>query len=183
MTALATLTSPFRLGSMTLRNRIVSTPRNTHFPVAGYITDDDIRYDSEKAQGGAGLLQCFGAMSAHPSSPYQDWGNLKNWDDSSLPGFERFSAEMHRHPRGRLRRRCRLVRRGAGNARRGSAPAHVRHAFERRALHPAAQRDWSTDQLGSCGVDVHIGADRWAAARHRVSGGASHRVPNGRLHP
>ncbi|WP_293694251.1 FAD-dependent oxidoreductase [uncultured Agrococcus sp.] len=97
MDAYANLLSPFRLGNMTLRNRIVSTPHNTHYPRDGYITEDYIRYYSEKAQGGVGLLQCFGSMSVHPTSPYQDWGNLKNWDDSSLPTFEAFATEMHRH--------------------------------------------------------------------------------------
>src|SRR5690625_566119 len=91
------LLSPFQLGNMTVRNRIVSTPHNTHYPRDGYVTDDYIRYYSEKAQGGAGLLQCFGSMSVHPTSPYQDWGVVKNWDDSSLPTFEKFAAEMHRH--------------------------------------------------------------------------------------
>ncbi len=91
------LLSPFTLGSMTLRNRIVSTPHNTHYPRDGYITEDYIRYYSEKARGGVGLLQCFGSMSVHPSSPYQDWGVMKNWDDSSLPTFEKFATEMHRH--------------------------------------------------------------------------------------
>lgn len=91
------LLSPFQIGAMTLRNRIVSTPHNTHYPRDGYITEDYIRYYSEKARGGVGLLQGFGSMSVHPTSPYQDWGNLKNWDDSSLPMFEKFAAEMHSH--------------------------------------------------------------------------------------
>lgn len=90
------LTSTFQLGSLSLRNRIVSSPHNTHFPQDGYITDDYIQYYSEKARGGAGLLQCFGSMTVHPSSPYQDWDTVKNWDDSSLPTFEKFAAEMHR---------------------------------------------------------------------------------------
>lgn len=97
MTEYENLLSPFQIGTMTLRNRIVSTPHNTHYPRDGYITEDYIRYYSEKARGGAGLLQGFGSMSVHPTSPYQDWGNLKNWDDSSLPTFEKFAAEMHSH--------------------------------------------------------------------------------------
>ncbi|GAA2300183.1 dimethylglycine demethylation protein DgcA [Streptomyces hawaiiensis] len=96
MSRLTHLTSPFQLGKLTVRNRIVSTPHTTRFPRDGYITDDYIDYYREKARGGVGLLQCFGSMTVHPSSPYQDWGTVKNWDDSSLPTFEKFAEEMHR---------------------------------------------------------------------------------------
>jgi len=82
------LFTPFRLGHVTLRNRIVSTPHATRFGKGGYITERYIRYHAEKARGGAGLVQCFGSSSVHPSSPVLDWGGIKNWDDSSLPTFE-----------------------------------------------------------------------------------------------
>ncbi len=51
----------------------------------------------EKAKGGAGLLQCFGSMSVHPTGPVLDWGGIKNWDDSSLPTFETFARAVHEH--------------------------------------------------------------------------------------
>ncbi|MER5834980.1 hypothetical protein ABT116_30120 [Streptomyces sp. NPDC002130] len=60
MSSLTHLTSPFQLGNLTVRNRIVSTPHTTRFPRDGYVTDDYIDYYREKARGGAGLLQCFG---------------------------------------------------------------------------------------------------------------------------
>ena len=91
------LFSPFRLGHVTLRNRIVSTPHNTHFGSDGYVTQRYIDYYAEKAKGGAGLLQCFGSLSVHPTAPVHDWGGIKNWDDSSLPMFRQFVETMHAH--------------------------------------------------------------------------------------
>jgi N,N-dimethylglycine/sarcosine dehydrogenase len=93
----AHLFTPFRLGAVTLRNRIVSTPHATRFGKDGYVTERYIRYHAEKARGGAGLVQCFGSMSVHPSSPVFDWGGIKNWDDSSLPMFTAFAAGIHAH--------------------------------------------------------------------------------------
>jgi N,N-dimethylglycine/sarcosine dehydrogenase len=89
------LFTPFRLGAVTLRNRIVSTPHATRFGKDGYITERYIRYHQEKARGGAGLVQCFGSSSVHPSSPVLDWNGIKNWDDSSLPTFEAFARAIH----------------------------------------------------------------------------------------
>ena len=89
------LFAPFRLGHVTLRNRIVSTPHATRFGKDGYITERYIRYHQEKARGGAALVQCFGSASVHPSSPVLDWNGIKNWDDSSLPGFEAFARAIH----------------------------------------------------------------------------------------
>jgi mycofactocin system FadH/OYE family oxidoreductase 2 len=91
------LFSPVKLGHVTLRNRIVSTPHNTHFGRDGYITQRYIDYYAEKAKGGAGLLQCFGSLSVHPTAPVHDWGGIKNWDDSSLPTFRQFAETMHAH--------------------------------------------------------------------------------------
>ena len=95
MTTFRHLFTPFRLGHVTLRNRIVSTPHATRFGKDGYITERYIRYHQEKARGGAGLVQCFGSASVHPSSPVLDWNGIKNWDDSSLPMFEAFARAIH----------------------------------------------------------------------------------------
>ncbi len=97
MTTFKHLFTPFALGHVTLRNRIVSTPHNTHFGHDGYVTERYIQYYAAKAKGGAGLLQCFGSLSVHPTAPVHDWGGIKNWDDSSLPMFQQFAQTMHAH--------------------------------------------------------------------------------------
>jgi 2,4-dienoyl-CoA reductase-like NADH-dependent reductase (Old Yellow Enzyme family)/thioredoxin reductase len=91
------LFAPVKLGPATVRNRIVSTPHATKFGKDGYITERYIRYYEEKARGGAGLLQCFGSMGVHPTSPVLDWGGIQNFDDSSIPTFREFAARMHAH--------------------------------------------------------------------------------------
>lgn len=87
--------TPIKVGHVTMRNRIVSTPHATRFGKDGYITARYIRYHAEKARGGAGLVQCFGSMSPHPTAPADDWGSIKNWDDSSLPTFQAFATAIH----------------------------------------------------------------------------------------
>ena len=89
------LFTSFRLGHVTLRDRIVSTPHATRFGRDGYITERYIRYHQEKARGGTGLVQCFGSASVHPSSPVLDWNGIKNSDDSSVPTFEAFARAIH----------------------------------------------------------------------------------------
>jgi 2,4-dienoyl-CoA reductase-like NADH-dependent reductase (Old Yellow Enzyme family)/thioredoxin reductase len=89
------LFSPIRVGHITLPNRIVSTPHLTRFGQDGNVTERYIRYEAEKARGGAGLIQCCGSMSVHPTSPYADWGTFKIWDDSALPGFQALAAAVH----------------------------------------------------------------------------------------
>lgn len=91
------LFSPFKLGHVALRNRIVSTPHNTHFGSDGYVTQRYVDYYAEKAKGGAGLLQCFGSLGVHPTAPVEKWGDIRNWDDSSLPMFRQFAETMHAH--------------------------------------------------------------------------------------
>ena len=93
--SLSELFRPIRLGHVTLRNRIVSTPHATRFGKDGYVTERYIRYHAEKARGGVGLVQCFGSMSVHPSSPVADWGGIANWDDSSLPSLTAFGQAIH----------------------------------------------------------------------------------------
>ena len=49
------LFSPIRVGQLTLRNRIVSTPHASGY-VRGYLHDErEVYYQAEKARGGAGL--------------------------------------------------------------------------------------------------------------------------------
>lgn len=90
------LFSPIRVGHVTLRNRIVSPPHVGGFGSNGYITDRYMAYHAAKAKGGAALIQCFGSMSVHRTSPITG-GMIKNWDDSSLPTFQAFAESIHQH--------------------------------------------------------------------------------------
>lgn len=170
------LFTPFRLGPVELRNRIVSTPHATRFGKDGYVTERYVRYHAEKARGGAGLVQCFGSMSVHPSSPVFDWGGIKNWDDSSLPTFSEFASRIHEHGARVMAQLTHRGRRGWSGP--GELPLlspsdvpegenrEIPHAIEReqiaevvRAFAAAARR------LQRAGFD---GADLCAFARHLI---------------
>jgi 2,4-dienoyl-CoA reductase-like NADH-dependent reductase (Old Yellow Enzyme family) len=56
------LFTPFRVGRVTLRNRIVSTPHATRSGKDGYVTERYVRYQREKARGGAGLAALQGRV-------------------------------------------------------------------------------------------------------------------------
>jgi 2,4-dienoyl-CoA reductase-like NADH-dependent reductase (Old Yellow Enzyme family)/thioredoxin reductase len=170
------LFAPFRLGPVTLRNRIVSTPHATRFGRDGYVTERYIRYHAEKARGGAGLIQCFGSSSVHPSSPVLDWNGIRNWDDSSLPTFEAFARAIHAegaHVMAQITHRGRRGFSGPGERALVSASdvpetenREIPHALDRdeiaeivRAYAAAARR------LQRAGFD---GADLCAFARHLI---------------
>lgn len=93
---LSRLFSPIRLGHLTAKNRIVSTPHGTGYGVEGRLTERYIRYHEEKARGGCGVVMMFGSSSVHPSSAV-DWGEVNNLDDSIVPDFRRMSEAVHRH--------------------------------------------------------------------------------------
>lgn len=61
------LFSPLKVGTLTLKNRIASTSHDAFFAEGGAVGERYIRYHVEKARGGAGLIQCFGTTSVHPT--------------------------------------------------------------------------------------------------------------------
>ena len=170
------LFTPFRLGHVTLRNRIVSTPHATRFGKDGYITERYIRYHAEKARGGAGLVQCFGSSSVHPSSPVLDWNGIKNWDDSSLPTFEAFARAIHAEGAHVMAQTTHRGRRGssAPGERALVSPSDVPetenreipHALDRREIAEIVQAYAAAAlRLKRAGFD---GADLCAYARHLI---------------
>jgi 2,4-dienoyl-CoA reductase-like NADH-dependent reductase (Old Yellow Enzyme family)/thioredoxin reductase len=165
-----------RLGHVTLRNRIVSTPHATRFGKDGYVTERYARYHAEKARGGAGLVQCFGSMSVHPSSPVLDWAGIKNWDDSSLPAFEMFARAVHQEGAHVMAQITHRGRRGFSGP--GEQPLvapsdvpeqenrEIPHALDRDAIAEIVQAFAAgAARLKRAGFD---GADLCAFARHLI---------------
>lgn len=91
------LFSPFKLGSITLRNRIVSTPLGAAFVANGRPTDEYLRYLVGKAKGGCGLIGCFGGASVHPTGRVGSWPEVHYWDDGVIPHLQRLSDAVHEH--------------------------------------------------------------------------------------
>ena len=88
------LFSPLDMGKLTLKNRIVSTSHDAFFADGGALGERYIRYHVEKARGGAGLIQCFGTTSVHPTFAPGP-GVIRNWDDSIGPAFRRLADTVH----------------------------------------------------------------------------------------
>lgn len=90
-----TLFSPFEIGNMTVKNRIVSTAHVTVLSDEGMPAERLRRYYEEKAKGGAGLFICFGSASVHPTSPALDWKAVELFDDRVIPHLQEFSDMVH----------------------------------------------------------------------------------------
>ena len=88
------LFSPLRVGRLTLRNRIVSTPHATGY-VTGSLPDDrEVHYQAEKAKGGVGW-QFMGATTVVRNQGYP-WLQA-NVDDTIVPIYRRIAAAVHAH--------------------------------------------------------------------------------------
>ncbi|HEX2500581.1 MAG TPA: FAD-dependent oxidoreductase, partial [Methylomirabilota bacterium] len=170
------LFTPFRLGHVTLRNRIVSTPHATRFGKDGYVTERYARYHAEKARGGAGLVQCFGSMSVHPSSPVLDWNGIKNWDDSSLPSLEAFARTIHAegaHVMAQITHRGRRGFSGPGE-RALVAPSDIPEAENREIPHALDRSEIAEIVQAYAAAALRLqragfdGADLCAYARHLI---------------
>jgi 2,4-dienoyl-CoA reductase-like NADH-dependent reductase (Old Yellow Enzyme family) len=90
------LLTPFRLKSLTLRNRIVSTSHEPAYGEDGLATDRYRAYHVDKAKGGVGLTMIGGsAVVSRDSAP--SFGNLQVWKDESVRWLRRLADEVHDH--------------------------------------------------------------------------------------
>jgi len=91
------LLAPGRIGSMTLRNRILMCPMGDNQATSGgYVTDQQIDYFEARARGGAALLIVGSVGVTAPdglSSPRQS----AIGDDSYTPGWRRLADRVHEH--------------------------------------------------------------------------------------
>jgi 2,4-dienoyl-CoA reductase-like NADH-dependent reductase (Old Yellow Enzyme family)/thioredoxin reductase len=88
------LFSPFRLGRLELRNRIVMSPMGTNLPGRqGEVTDRLIDYYAARAAGGPGLIVVEGT-AVHPSGrAYPLMLDLSR--DDLIDGFAKLAAAIH----------------------------------------------------------------------------------------
>lgn len=91
------LLSPGRIGSMSLRNRILMCPMGDNQATAGgYVTDQQIAYFEARARGGAALLLVGSVGVTAPdglSSPRQS----AIGDASFVEGWQRLAERVHAH--------------------------------------------------------------------------------------
>jgi len=94
MTSFTKLFSPFKIGSLEIRNRMVMSPMETHLcDKEGFITDEIIAYYKERAVGGVGYITVENT-AVDPVGRVND-GMLCIHDDKFIPGFKKLTDCIH----------------------------------------------------------------------------------------
>ena len=90
------LLSPFAIGRVRLRNRVVFQP---HFTALGHLdgmpSDDHVAYHEERARGGVGLI-ILESMAIHPTGKMSR-RFVNAWDPAVVPGLARIADAVHAH--------------------------------------------------------------------------------------
>ncbi|WP_449277792.1 oxidoreductase [Leucobacter sp. GX24907] len=84
----------FQIGSLTLRNRIVSTSHEPSYTDDALPKDRYRRYHLEKARGGIGLTMIGGSALVSKDSPAA-FGNIDMTRDEVVPWLQRLSDDVH----------------------------------------------------------------------------------------
>ncbi len=87
------LMSPLKIGSVTLRNRIVSAGHDTVLPAHGLVSDELIAYHEARASGGVGMI-IVQVAAVHESARYTSH-MLMAVDDECIPGYRRLAQVCH----------------------------------------------------------------------------------------
>lgn len=96
MTDFPTLSSPFAIGGVVFRNRIVVPPHGTLHSAKGMVSERNLAYYEERARGGAGAVVVSGWTIA-PGIHVTGRGADLLTDPRVIPGFRRLTDLLHRH--------------------------------------------------------------------------------------
>ncbi|MBD0323965.1 MAG: mycofactocin system FadH/OYE family oxidoreductase 2, partial [Aldersonia sp.] len=89
------LFAPLRLGTHTLRNRIVFCAHLTNYATDGLPTPQHVAYYAARAKGGAGLI-ITEEHTTHPTdAPYEKL--IRGYDPAVVDGYRAITAAVHRH--------------------------------------------------------------------------------------
>ena len=90
------LFTPLKVGSMTLKNRIIFGPHVTnHWP--NYKADDDTAaYYEERAKGGVGMI-IISSTSVDEDADYFHFSQGGLWSDDIIPGLANIADKVHAH--------------------------------------------------------------------------------------
>ena len=155
------LMQPFRLGRLTLRNRILSTAHEPSYSEDGMPKDRYRRYHVEKARGGVALTMTAGSAVVSPDSP-PVFGNLLAYRDEIVPWLRALSDECHEHGAAVMIQLTHLGRRTAWNKADWLpvlAPSPIREPAHR--AFPKAAEEWDLDRVVA---DYAAAAQRMQAA-------------------
>ena len=99
MTSFKALFSPFRIGNLELKNRIVMPPMATHFAGEdGTINDRHIAYYVRRAQGGAGYITTEHTGISRQGRAFPQMALIDS--DEKIPPFQRLAEAIHREGSG-----------------------------------------------------------------------------------
>lgn len=90
------LLQPFRLGHLTLRNRILITGHEPGYAVDGMPMDRYRAYHVARARGGVALTMTIGSASVARDSP-PSGGGVQAFRDEIVPWMRRMADECHEH--------------------------------------------------------------------------------------
>ena len=96
MNAYSALLSPFQLGKLTLKNRMVSAAHANGYLSAGLPGERYQRYHEERARGGLALT-VFGGSSNVARDSGAIYGQIYVGDDKVIPHFQSFAKRIHQH--------------------------------------------------------------------------------------
>ncbi|MBB1036576.1 NADH:flavin oxidoreductase, partial [Dietzia natronolimnaea] len=88
--------SPFPLGALTLRNRLVALPAGTSMATDGIPTHGDQEHFERLAAGGVGLI-IGGATVVHPTTTLRSRKLVEAYVDEVAPALTEKAAAVHRH--------------------------------------------------------------------------------------
>ncbi|WP_207836497.1 oxidoreductase [Williamsia soli] len=162
------LFSPFELGGIALKNRLVALPAGTSMAEHGIPTHGDTEHFERLAAGGVGLI-IGGATVVHPTTTLRSRKLIEGYRDESVPAAAAKADVIHRHGARFIGQLCHLGREFIGGESDSppSAPSAIktaRDAYPPHELTVAEIEDivegWriSTENLvkaGADGVEVH----------------------------
>jgi len=91
------LFSPIKIGSLTVKNRLVSCGHGTCLGTGeGFCTDEHAHYYGEKAKGGFGLIITEG-IGVHPTAGAPLINGPTAYDKRCIPGLKRVADTVHEH--------------------------------------------------------------------------------------
>jgi 2,4-dienoyl-CoA reductase-like NADH-dependent reductase (Old Yellow Enzyme family) len=91
-----TLFSPGRIGSVTLRNRVVQLPMGTSLIEHAKVTDREVAFQEERARGGVGLI-ITGAAIVHETSRFPERIQIEAFDEQIIDSLRLRVDAVKRH--------------------------------------------------------------------------------------
>jgi 2,4-dienoyl-CoA reductase-like NADH-dependent reductase (Old Yellow Enzyme family)/thioredoxin reductase len=90
------LLTPYQLGHLTLRNRIMTTSHEPAYPEDGMPKDRYRAYHVTRAKAGVALTMTAGSASVSRTSP-PAFNNVLAWKDEVVPWMKKIADECHDH--------------------------------------------------------------------------------------